>query len=323
VGELTERGYVEDDATALAALFNRIEEHLGGHPYATADRTRAEAASLLRDPTIDSRMVFDHDGALLGAAFAATPPDGGFRADMLGGVDPAWQGRRGLSRDLLDWQLRRGTELHDTLAPDREWQLHFGVTDNDTVALRLYRRFDLTPIRFWFEMVAPTAVVPGAAAPGGVDIVDYVPGREIELYQAHEEAFADHWGHQDRGADGWLAQSVRSARFLPELSRFALAGDAIAGYVLPYRSPVPGRGYIGQVGVRRPWRRRGLAGAMLAQVLRACAHAGFETASLGVDAQNPTGAVGLYRRLGFAVESRGVTNARVLPAKLPAARPPS
>jgi ribosomal protein S18 acetylase RimI-like enzyme len=322
VGELTERGYVEDDAAALSALFNRIEEHLGGHPYATVEQTRARTASLLRDPAIDSRVVFDGHGALLGAAFAATPPDGGFRADMLGGVDPAWR-RRGLGSDLLDWQLRRGAEIHDTVAPDREWQLHFGVSADDTDSQRLYQRFDLSPGRFWFDMVAPTTGVPDADAPDGVDIVDYVPGRETELYQAHEEAFADHWGHQDHGADGWLGQSVRSARFLPEPSRFALAGEAIAGYVLAYRSPVPGRGYIGQVGVRRPWRRRGLAGAMLAQVLGALADAGFGTVSLGVDAHNPTGAVGVYERVGFTVESRGVTYLRALPARSPAARPPS
>jgi ribosomal protein S18 acetylase RimI-like enzyme len=322
VGDLTERGYVEDDAAALTALLNRIEEHVGGHPYATVDGTRALAAGLLHDPTIDSRMVFDRDGALLGAAFAATPPGGGFRADMLGGVDPTWR-RRGLGRDLLDWQLRRGTEIHDTVAPDREWQLHFGVADNDTDALRLYRRFDLTPIRFWFEMVAPTAGVSEQSAPDGVDLVDYVLGREVELYQAHEDAFADHWGHQDPGQDAWLARSVRSERFLPELSRFALAGNAIAGYVLAYRSPVPTRGYIGQVGVRRPWRRRGLAGAMLTRVLSACADAGFGAVSLGVDAQNPTGAVGVYERVGFTVESRGVTYLRALPARSPAAHPPS
>jgi ribosomal protein S18 acetylase RimI-like enzyme len=322
VGEPTERGYVQDDAAALSALFNRIEEHLGGRPHATADATRASTASLLRDPTIDSRMVFDRDGALRGAAIAATPPNGGFRADMPGGVDPAWS-RRGLGRDLLDWQLRRGAEIHDTVAPDREWQLHFRASADDSDAQRLYRRFDLTPIRFWFDMVAPTTGVPDAAAPDGVDIVDYLPGQETELYQAHEEAFADHWGHQDLGADTWLGQSVRSTRFLPGLSCFALAGDAIAGYVLAYRSPVAGRGYIGQVGVRRAWRRRGLAGAMLARVLAASADAGLGTVSLTVDAHNPTGAVGVYERVGFIVESRGVTYLRALPARSPAARPPS
>jgi ribosomal protein S18 acetylase RimI-like enzyme len=322
VGKLTERGYVEDDAAALTALVNRIEEHIGGHHYATVDETRVRAASLLHHPTIDSRMVFDRDGVLLAAAFAATPPAGGFRADMLGGVVPAWRGR-GLGRDLLDWQLRRGAGIHDAMAPDREWHLHFGASTDDTDALRLYRRFGLTAIRYWFEMVAPTVGVPDPAAPHGVDIVDYAPGREIELYQAHEETFADHWGHQDHGAEAWLARSVRSGRFLPELSRFALAGEAIAGYVLAYRSALPGRGYIGQVGVRRPWRRRGVAGAMLVRVLGAYADAGFGTVSLGVDAQNPTGAVGVYERVGFTVESRGVTYLRALPARSPAARPPS
>jgi mycothiol synthase len=322
MGELTERGYLEGDAEALTGLWNRIEEHVGGHPSATVDGTRALVANLIREPSTDSRMVFDQDGLLIGAACAATPPDGGYRADMLGGVDPAWRGR-GLGRDLLGWQLRRAAEIHDAVAPDRGWDLHFGASADDTGTVRLYHRFGLTPVRYWFEMVAPTTGVPDAAAPDGLDIVGYVPGRERELHRAHEEAFADHWGHQDPGADAWLGRSVRSRDFLPEQSRFALAGDEIAGYVLAYRSLVPGRGYIGQVGVRRPWRRRGLAGAMLARVLRGYADAGYRSASLGVDAQNPTGAVGVYERVGFTVESRGVTCVRALPARSPAGHRPS
>jgi mycothiol synthase len=322
MGELTTREYRESDAPAVADLMNRIEVHAGGHPYATADDMRAMLAAMVRDPALDSRMLFAPDGTLAAAACVPTPPDGGFRLDLMGGVDPAWRGR-GVGRELLDWQLRRAAEIHGDTAPERDWAIHVGVAETDGDARRLYRRLGLTPIRYWFEMVASTAGVPDVATPEGLDILDHVPARERELYEAHMEAFADHWGFQRRSEEEWRSLTVLSADFVPGLSRLALHGDEIAGYVLTYLSPEPGRGYIGQVGVRRPWRRRGLAGAMLARVLRACAAAGLGAVVLGVDAENPTGAVGVYERVGFTVESRGVTYARELPARSPAGRPRS
>lgn len=71
--------------------------------------------------------------------------------------------------------------------------------------------------------------------------------------------------------------------------------------------------YIGQVGVRRPWRRRSVAAALLAEALAAAAAAGKATASLGVDADSPTGAVGVYERVGFATVTRWVTYSLSLP----------
>jgi ribosomal protein S18 acetylase RimI-like enzyme len=53
------------------------------------------------------------------------------------------------------------------------------------------------------------------------------------------------------------------------------------------------------VSVRRPWRRRGLARALLASSLVGARADGFTSASLGVDTESPTGATDLYRSLGF------------------------
>jgi ribosomal protein S18 acetylase RimI-like enzyme len=165
----------------------------------------------------------------------------------------------------------------------------------------------LEPARYWFDMVAPAVGVPAIAVPDGLKVVIYTDDAERDLYEAHMEAFADHWGYQRRTFDQWSLLAIRSSTFRPDLSRLAFDGDELAGYVLSYDDADPARLYIGQVGVRRPWRRRGLAGALLAEVLTAAGDAGRTSAGLGVDADSPTGAVGVYERVGFAVESRAVT----------------
>src|SRR5690606_35154011 len=58
-------------------------------------------------------------------------------------------------------------------------------------------------------------------------------------------------------------------------------------------------GYSDYVGVRRAYRGRGLASVALTAALRAMADDGMRYAHLDVDAENPTGALGLYAGLGY------------------------
>jgi ribosomal protein S18 acetylase RimI-like enzyme len=127
----------------------------------------------------------------------------------------------------------------------------------------------------------------------------------------HTAAFRELWGYQERAFESWAPLTVHSAAFLPQLSRLALAGDVIAGYVLSYASDVPGRLYVGHVGTAASWRRKGVASALLAEVL-AGGRAGYSHASLDTDAENPAGAAGVYAGVGFVIEQRVVAYRRTL-----------
>jgi ribosomal protein S18 acetylase RimI-like enzyme len=311
VPDLTPREYRESDAPALSALINVIEEQGGGHAGFTPAFIESIVRGMVRDPASDSRLLFTPEGVLVAAGLVPTPPDGGFRVDVMGGVHPGWRGR-GIGRELLGWELSRAAEIHRSVAPDASWEIHIGAPGEDASAISLYRRFGLAPVRYWFDMVARTASAPLVALPDGLRSTPYRSEYEKDLYEAHMEAFADHWGFQRRSYEEWAAMIPQSENFLPELSAIAFDGDEIAGYVLGYVDADPARLYIGHVGVRRPWRRRGLAAALLGQVLHAARAAGRGLAALGVDADSPTGAVGVYERVGFAVEARAVTYARML-----------
>lgn len=304
--ELTTRPYRSGDGATLADLFNAIESDAGGHPGFTADHVEA-FCELARDPVADTRVVSGPGGSLVAAAVVPTPPEGGHRVDLWGGVHPGWRGR-GLGRELLGWQLDRAEQIRRATAPGAAWEAHAGVLVGEKAALRLYERFGMEPARYWFEMAAPTTP-PEVALPAGLRVTPYDPALQGAVYRAHMEAFADHWGYQRRPEAEWVGLSVGAETFAPELSRIAFDGDEVAGYVLGYHDADAGRLYIGQVGTRRPWRRRGLAAALLAEVLGAAGAAGKRTAALGVDADSPTGAVGVYERVGFKVESRAVTYA--------------
>jgi mycothiol synthase len=139
------------------------------------------------------------------------------------------------------------------------------------------------------------------------------------IWEADVEAFRDHWGvGSDDSPESW-------ERFLSDpladhaLWRVAWDGDQVAGQVRSYvdaeANAGTGRltGWTEYISVRRPWRRRGLARALLADSLRAVRDAGMTEAALGVDAGNETGALALYESLGFVVHRSELIFHRPMP----------
>jgi ribosomal protein S18 acetylase RimI-like enzyme len=98
----------------------------------------------------------------------------------------------------------------------------------------------------------------------------------------------------------------------------AWEGDQIAGVVQAWIWPEENkhlgvkRGWLERISVRRPWRRRGLGRSLTAEAMRRLRAAGMDDAMLGVDSENPTGALGLYEGLGFLVHSRAAAYRRSL-----------
>jgi mycothiol synthase len=301
---LDSRPYRPGDAAALTALYNAVAQHAGGHPGYVEDETEATIGSIIADPETDTRLVFSPDGELVAAGVVATPPPGGFRIDSYGGVVPQWRGR-GLGREVLGWQFDRARNVHRAAGSPDGWVFETSTLIADDAAVRLFERFGATPSRYYFDMVAPTKDDP-RPIPDGLRVQMYEPRFERALFDAHTEAFSDHWGYQKREFDQWTGFTVRSRSFRADLSRLAFDGDELASYVLSYDDADPDRVYVGHVGTRRAWRRRGLAGALLSHVLSCAAALGKGHAYLGVDADSPTGAVGVYEGVGFTIASRAV-----------------
>jgi mycothiol synthase len=306
------RGYEATDVPALAELMNTIEEHAGGKASYTVEELQGLISTLVRDPATDSSMLFAPGGELVAAGFTTTPPAGGSRVYLTGGVHPDWRGR-GFGRAVLERHLSRALEIHEAMAPDVGWTAESRIGVHGEDAIKLYRRFGMAPLRYWFEMRALARRAPAYAVPDGMRLVPYSAEHELALYTAHMEAFADNWGHQHRDLASWVGLTVRSKRFQPRYAMLAFEGDELVGYVLTYRYPDPAAVYVGQIGVRRPWRKHGLASALLAGVLDTAARNDRTQVVLHVDADSPTGAVGVYERAGFAVRFSSVTYSISLP----------
>ncbi len=103
------------------------------------------------------------------------------------------------------------------------------------------------------------------------------------MYEALQEAFADHWDFHPQPLGNWREFIVKARNFDPDLWLVAWDGDELAGASLDYpeRSDDPGHGWIGTLGVRRPWRRRGLGEALLRRSFAALHARGQRKVRLG------------------------------------------
>jgi len=147
---------------------------------------------------------------------------------------------------------------------------------------------------------APVALDP---IPEGFVLRPFDPTRDAQAaYEAQHEAFQDHWGFSRLPFLEWM-YNVENPDFDPAHWWLALEGNQIAGLV---RSEPQGgeSAWIGIVGVRPAWRRRGLGLLLLQRCFSIHQQQGRRFAHLRVDVDNRYQATALYERAGMTAQSR-------------------
>jgi mycothiol synthase len=310
VSNLVQRPATVADAAALASLLNAVDVAAGGDPFTTEAEQRSSLSGLVRDLERNSRLLVAPDGTVIAFACLVLPPSGGPRVSSPGAVLPEWRGK-GIGRSLMSWQVARAQEAYAETEPGIDWHLQSGALVANEPAVRLLEQSGFQRARYFLDMEAPTGAGHESPIPDGLRMQAYAPELEDDIYEAHVETFQDHWGFQPREKAQWQSITTRSESLRPDLSRIVLDGNRVAAYLVA-QDGQPGELYIDLVGTRREYRRRGLATAMLGDVLAAASKASFNVAHLGVDADSQTGAVGVYERAGFSVRSRWASYERPL-----------
>jgi ribosomal protein S18 acetylase RimI-like enzyme len=146
-------------------------------------------------------------------------------------------------------------------------------------------------------------------APGhvaGITIRTFDFERELRpLYDTLADGFSDHWGNVLSPFDRWRYRMIEAegSGFDPNLWLVAVDGDQIVGAATS-RSRSANRedtAEVDYIAVRSPWRRRGIALALLRTLFQEFRARGIPRAKLEVDADSATGATQLYERAGMHV----------------------
>ena len=242
--------------------------------------------------------------------------DGGVRAygvvfahgetvELDGFVHPDHQ-RRGLG----SWLVARAEERARELGRPR---LHAYSLAGDARAHALFEQCGMRELRRFYRMVIELEGPQVSPEwPDGLRIETFELDDAEAFHTAMGEAFEDEWGFVAMPFEEWREMRlVKDPDFDPTLWFLVRDGDEIAAVMRnePDRS---GAGFVGALGVRKPWRKRGLALALLQHAFAEFYRRGKRRVALGVDSENPSGATRLYERAGMHVAFEVVTYGKEL-----------
>jgi mycothiol synthase len=226
---------------------------------------------------------------------------------------PEWR-RKGIGRTMLAALIARIEEMRAELPPVPRVEAEaFGEVAGGALE-PLLRPFGFEPIRYGYQMLRPTLDdQPDAPLPPGLEIREVRNEHIRAIWDAADEAFRDGNGYRPGTEDDFqvfLADPLQADR---SLWRVAWDGDEVAGQVRGYINAEANaamgtnRGWVENISVRRPYRHRGLARALINETFKVLRARGASEGVLGVDATNPTGALRVYESMGFAPISESRT----------------
>ncbi|MFC7406098.1 GNAT family N-acetyltransferase [Georgenia alba] len=305
---LTWRPLEPADIPALTALITHIED-VDNPPYRTAPE---EVAGYFDDSHDHSGVGgFDAEGNLhaFGLARLRKADTTVKRVFVSGGLEPTRR-NHGIGRAVMDWQIARARQMlsvadgADTEVPAR---IVVHVDDDMDGLAHLVSLRGFAPRRHYSQLRRDLSEpIPEVSLAHPLTVVPWSPALDDAVRRAHNAAFRELWGAQPLSVAAW--QEERS-HHVATWSFVALDRSSdraqVAGYLMSGRYEQDWdalgwtEGYTEILGVLPAWRGRHVATALLSHAMRAYAEDGMQYAGLDVDADDPTGAIGLFERLGY------------------------
>lgn len=307
----TARGATFDDVEAAIKLFNRWSNAaIGRDDFDGPESIHNEWEMPGVDPARDIRLVFALNGDLAGYIEVWTNAVLPVRPELWARVDPEYQGM-GIATWLMHWAEARALEALPRVPDELRFVTRAGSYRQDEKAKKLFENMGYHHIRSLYHMlIEMDAPVPEAEFPEGITLRTYDPETDAEaVYRAEQDAFRDHFGYVERpfeeGFKKWKHNREHGG-YDPTLFFIAMDGPSgeIAGINLcrSHSFYDADRGWVSSLGVRRPWRKRGLGLALLRHAFNEFYRRGKHKVGLGVDAENLTGALRLYESAGMRVD---------------------
>lgn len=195
------------------------------------------------------------------------------------------------------------SSLEDAAAERGARRVQNGALEADESAHALLRSLGYCDVRRFREMRIDLTEPPAPPPwPKGIASDPFDPERDARAFHAaQQEAFADHWENRPRSFEEWRTFHLDRPEFDPTLWSVVRAGEEIAAGAINVAG-LYGGGWVGVLFTRRPWRRRGLGAALLAEAFGKFWARGERSVGLSVDAESDTGAFRLYERAGMRAE---------------------
>ncbi len=260
-------------------------------------------------------IIAEIDGEVIGYSRGAWNIDqnnGGCIYYFGGFLAPQWR-RKGIGSAMLQWIENRLREIASSHPTDHDKFFQVFLSETETARAAMLEKSGYSPIRYFHEMVRSSLEnIPVFALPDGLEVRPVLPEHYRLIWDAAEEANIDHWGFShstEEDYQWWLSEKTYFQTHLWQVA-WDVEKEQVAGQVRTFINNVENekysrkRGYTEFISVRRPWRKRGLARALIARSLHVQKEQGMIESALGVDSENISGATRIYEDCGFVVDKR-------------------
>ena len=304
---LTFRRYRGDeDIPRFHAVFEATKETDGVSWTETLEDFQNEYAHMINTDVERDIVAVEVDGQMIGyhRQYWVRELDGTYSYRAFEYLLPAWRGK-GIRRTMLSMIERRAREVaKDHTDAAKKMITTWTWPGNETRQAILEER-GFTPLRYFFEMLRDLREpIEDRPLPEGIKVRPVPPEDYRKVFDAANEALLDHWGARE-WTDVDYDQFLNDPTFTPDLWIIGYDGNEVAGNVINWINEEENKefqrkwGYTEIISVRRPYRGKGLAKALVTQSMIRLRDLGVEHANLGVDSENPSGALGLYTGLGY------------------------
>lgn len=312
------------DFPKMALLLQAISKVEETGDWATAEDIERNYSHLVNStPETDMRMVEDEHGELVAYVRVGWEVDDEQR-QVFGfpfNIHPEHQ-TPPLLEELLNWVEARARIVAAETKTGHVQVLRAFLRniEKDIMLNKALTAGEFKPVRFMNRMIRDlNEPIEVPALPEGLEVRPVEAAQARTVLTALDEAFQDHWGHAPMQEE-MIQALMANPMFKPELWQVAWDGDEVAAGVLNMVDEAANeqfqikRGMTDPIFTRRPWRKRGLARALLMRSLQMFKEMGMTEAMLGVDTQNPSGAFALYESCGFKSTQRSVVYEKTLGA---------
>ena len=304
----TVRPVTMDDLATAVALYNTCSLAQMGQEMFTIEEIGAEWKYEEFDQSRSTRAIFTPNGQMVAYIEVWDTDSVPVSPWVWGRVHPEFEGL-GLGTFLLTWAEARARQAIDRVPEEARMTMRCGALSTYQPANALLQEYGMVHTRSFLTMVVDLAEEPETAVfPPGIRITTQAELNDLRaVVRATDDAFKDHWGYVEQPEEEnfrqWQQWLDLDPHFDPSLWYLAMEGDEIVGVSLCRLKAQedPTMGWVDTLGVRRPWRRRGLAEALLRHSFRELHRLGQRSVGLGVDAESLTGATRLYEKVGMYV----------------------
>jgi ribosomal protein S18 acetylase RimI-like enzyme len=300
-----------EDVDELVEMFNELSIEMIGSKNWEADELRNDFKSDNFDMEKDTRVIISLEGKIVAYQDVFAIHNTPVHPNIMGRVHKNYH-NMGFGTYLMNWAIQRAHHVIDKVPEEARVSMRTSVVSSWEPAINLFEENGLERIRVFYQMVIDMQEAPPQPDwSEGISVRAYRHPEEAEaVFQVVREVFRDHYGYIEEpfeeGFKRFQHFHINDENFASDLWFLAVDGDQIVGVCLCNKHGYESEdhGYVSHLGVRQPWRKRGIGLALLLHSFNAYWDRNQKSVRLGVDAENLTDAVRLYEKAGMHVQRR-------------------